>query len=73
MSTVKKFLLGQVEFRVQGLPQGCLNKLRSFKISNIYYNQDMIIFNAPLAHVSTIKKMINNFDYEVKENYNLFR
>jgi len=73
MSTVKKFLLGQVEFRVQGLPQGCLNKLRSFNISNIYYDQDMIIFNAPLAHVSTIKKMINNFDYEVKENYNLFR
>ncbi len=73
MSVIKKFLLGQVKFRVQGLPQGCLNKLRSFKISNIYYDHETIVFDAPLAHVSTIKKLINNFDYEVKENYNLFR
>lgn len=73
MSTIKKFLIGQAKFKVQGLPQSCLNKLRIFNITNIYYDHEAIVFNVALVHVSAIKNLINNFDYEVKENYNLFR
>jgi|GEM_PF-2874824 len=73
MSRVKSFFAGELEFRVQGLPLSCLNKLRLYHISQISVNADTIIFHAPLVYGSTIKKLVNNFEYQVTENYNLIR
>ena len=73
MSAIKNFLTGQLEFKVQGLPQACLNKLRSFKITNVRVKGDLISFNVALVHAAAIKKLLNNFEYETQENYNLFR
>ena len=73
MSRIKNFMMGQVTFRVVGMPQECLNKLRKFHITNIRIDCDAIIFNAPLNYLSAIKNLVNNFEFEIKENYNLFR
>ena len=73
MSRIKNFLTGQVEFRVQGLPQSCLNKLRCFRITEIRIEDETIIFRAPLVHASAIKKLVSNFEYQIQENRNLFR
>lgn len=73
MSRIKSFFAGQVEFRVQGLPQSCLNKLRSFHITDIRIDHDTMIFHAPLVHASAIKKLVSNFEYQIQENHNLFR
>ena len=73
MSVIKNFLIGQVEFRVDNLPQSCLNKLRSFQITKIRLDQQAIIFQAPLVHAAAIEKLINNFEYQTKENHNIFR
>lgn len=73
MSRIKKFLAGQVKFSVQGLPLSCLNKLRFFHITQIVISDDVITFSAPLFYCQTIKKLISNFEYQVFENYNLFR
>lgn len=73
MSVIKDFFLGCVQFRVLGLPHACLNKLRKFHITNIQIIDDTILFCAPLRFVKSIKKLINNFDYEIKENQNIFR
>ena len=73
MSRIKNFVMGQVTFRVVGMPQECLNKLRKFHITNIQIDCDAIIFNASLNYLTAIKNLINNFEFEIKENYNLFR
>lgn len=73
MSAIKRFFVGQVQFRVAGLPDSCLNKLRTFHIRNIQLVNDAIIFDAPLRFLTPIKNLVNNFEYEVKENYNVFR
>ncbi|MCM1403938.1 MAG: sporulation protein YqfD [Prevotella sp.] len=73
MSRIKKFLVGQVEFRVQGLPISCLNKLRNYYITRIRTDGETITFFAPLIHASAIKKLVSNFEYQMQENYNLFR
>ena len=73
MSRVKNFLAGQVEFRVQGLPIACLNKLRTFHISKIRIDDETMIFFAPLVHAAAIKKLVSNFEYQMHENHNLFR
>ncbi len=73
MSPIKNFFTGQVKFRVQGLPLSCLNRLRIYHIKQISLDGDKIVFYAPLAHCLIIKKLINNFEYQVTENYNLFR
>ena len=73
MSLIKNFLAGQVTFRVQGLPLSCLNKLRTFQITQITTNADVTKFCAPLASAITIKRLLSNFEYQISENYNLFR
>lgn len=73
MLPIKKFFAGEIEFCVQGLPLSCLNKLRFYHITNLRINDDMIIFNVPLVYATTIKKLVNNFEYQIKENYNFFR
>ena len=73
MSRIKNFFAGQVEFRVQGLPQSCLNKLRCFHITKIRLADETIIFCAPLVHASAIKRLVSNFEYEISENHNLIR
>lgn len=73
MLNIKKFIMGQVKFDVQGLPQSCLNRLRRFRITNISINNDVMSFDAALVHAVAIKKMISNFDYQMHENYNLIR
>ncbi len=73
MSRIKKFFTGQVEFRVQGLPISCLNKLRNYHITKIRMDGDSIVFDAPLVHAAAIKKLVSNFEYQMQENYNLFR
>lgn len=73
MLNIKNFIAGQVKFQVQGLPQSCLNKLRCFHITNIHFDHDVITFQAPLVHATTIKKLVSNFEYQIHENYNLFR
>lgn len=73
MFRIKNFFAGQVEFRVQGLPHSCLNKLRLYRISDIRIDNDVIVFRAPLVHATAIKKLVNNFEYQMQENYNLFR
>ena len=54
MSTIKKFLIGQAKFKVQGLPQSCLNKLRIFNITNIYYDHEAIVFNVTVNGVDPV-------------------
>lgn len=73
MSTIKNFFSGQVQFRVQGLPHECLNKLRKFSITDISCDNDVIVFSSTLKHLNSIKKLISNFEYQIKENYNIFR
>lgn len=73
MSLIKSFLAGKVQFRVQGLPLWCLNKLRTFHITQISVAGDTTNFVASLAHSNAIKKLISNFEYQATENYNLFR
>ena len=73
MSRIRKFLAGQVEFHVQGLPLSCLNKLRNYHITEISIENDVINFHAPLVYQNTIKKLVSNFEYNVTENYNFFR
>ncbi len=73
MSRIKNFLMGQVEFRVQGLPLSCLNKLRIYQITQIKIVNDIIVFHVPLVHSAAIKKLVNNFEYQVIENFNFFR
>lgn len=73
MSRIKNFLMGQVEFRVQGLPLSCLNKLRIYQITQIKIVNDTIVFHVPLVHSAAIKKLVNNFEYQVIENFNFFR
>ena len=73
MSHVKRFFVGEVEFRVQGLPLSCLNRLRVFHINSIKIENDVTIFHCSLIHAATIKKMVSNFEYQVTENYNFFR
>ncbi len=73
MSRIKNFFAGQVEFRVQSLPQSCLNKLRVYRITHVRIENDTIIFRAALVHAAAIKKLVSNFDYQIHENYNFFR
>ncbi len=73
MSRIKNFFTGRVEFCVQGLPLSCLNKLRLYHITQIRLSNDTTIFSAPLCYATTIKKLINNFEYQASENHNLFR
>lgn len=73
MLNIKNFITGQVKFEVNGLPQTCLNKLRSFRITNISINNDIISFCVSLVYADAIKKLISNFDYRMYQNYNLFR
>lgn len=73
MSIIKRFFEGQVRFTVHNLPQSCLNKLRVFRPSNIFIQNNIISFNVPLMYSETIKKMISNFEFEIHQNYNLFR
>ena len=73
MSHISNFLCGKVEFRVQGLPLSCLNKLRRYHIRNITVVDDTTIFQTALVHCAAIKKLVSNFEYQVTENYNLFR
>lgn len=73
MSHIKNFLTGKVEFRVQGLPLSCLNKLRLYHVKHISVENDITTFQTSLAHGEAIKKLISNFEYTVNENYNLFR
>ncbi len=73
MSHIKKFLGGNVEFQVQGLPVSCINKLRFYHVTNIKCQNDAIFFETPLVNSKAIKNLVNNFEYQVKENYNLIR
>ncbi len=73
MSHVKNFLIGRVKFRVQGLPIFYLNKLRIYRISHIRIDNDIITFYIPLVHYFAVKKMVNNFECQVTENFNIFR
>ena len=73
MFHIKNFLTGQLEFRVQGLPLSCLNKLRNYHITQIRVVDDVIVFQAPLIHGTTIKRLVSNFEYQVNENRNFIR
>ncbi len=73
MSVIKNFFAGQVQFRVQGLPLSCLNRLRQYHITQIKIVQDLSTFYVPLVYSAKIKKLVSNFEYQTFENYNLFR
>ena len=73
MFHIKNFLTGQLEFRVQDLPLSCLNKLRNYHITQIRVVDDVIVFQAPLIHGTTIKSLVSNFEYKVNENRNFIR
>lgn len=74
MSVIKNFFCGQVEFTVFNLPQSCLNKLRNYQLSKIRIcDEHTLSFNVPLANTEIVKKLISNFEYKVRQNYNIFR
>ena len=73
MLRIKNFFAGQVEFRVQGLPLSCLNQLRIYHLTQVSIKDDQIVFRTPLIHSETIKKLVNNFEYQITENYNFLR
>ena len=67
------FFSGAVRFTVFGLPIGCLNKLRQFKPEDITIYNDTISFTVQLVYALQVKKLVSNFEWQMKENYNLFR
>ena len=73
MLNINNFLTGQVQFSVESLPFSFLNKLRKYNISDIQIENTRICFKTNLKHAAQIKKLINNFEYEMSENKNLFR
>ena len=73
MSRIKNFFTGLATFQVQSLPIVCLNKLRTYQISQIKITGEQITFSAPLAYVKEIKKLLTNFEYKLHENRNIFR
>lgn len=72
MSRIKNFFCGRVEFLVTGLPISCLNKLRQYQISNIRNQGGTIAFSVPLVNAVAVKKLVNNFDWQMHENINIF-
>lgn len=73
MSRIKNFFAGKVDFRVADLPVACLNKLRQYKIYNIANHDGVISFSVPLVNANAVKKLVTNFDWQMHENFNLFR
>lgn len=73
MSQIKNFFTGQVQFWVADLPVAGLNRLRQFHVRQIKNENGVVSFTAPLIHANTIKKLINNFDWQMSENHNLWR
>lgn len=73
MSRIKNFFAGRVEFVVAGLPIACLNKLRQYQITNVKVRGEVISFTVPLVNAATVKRLVANFDWHMKENFNLFR
>ena len=73
MSRIKNFVSGKVDFTVTGLPVGCLNKLRQYRLTNIRNHDGTIAFTVPLVHATTVKKLVRNFDWQMRENWNIFR
>ena len=73
MSQIKNFFAGRVDFSVSELPVACLNKLRQYQIFNIVNHDGTITFSVPLVNATAVKKLVNNFDWQMHENFNLFR